>query len=110
MAEDSRSTATPRRRTRKSSGVELTSSESLKEYSSESRGDKDKRYNSIGLSYRFVRVFSWVVLATWGVGFTVDMSGIRQDWNLPPGSWALMTLVAGGLFVGQAIKGKSDDA
>jgi hypothetical protein len=82
-------------------------SESPKESSSESTGDR-REYNTVGLSFRFIRVFSWVVLVTWGVGFTVDMSGLRKDWDMPAGSWALMTLVAGGAFVAQAIKEKND--
>lgn len=106
MSEEERSTSTPRRRARRLSG----------EVSPESAGSSDKKtvsgerkeFNSFGLSFRFVRIFAWVVLVTWAIGFTVDMSGIRKDWDMPAGSWALMTLVAGGTFVAQAIKEKNE--
>lgn len=107
MSEEERSTYTPKRRTKKSSGVVSTLSESSNEPSSERRTDLGI-FNTVGLSFRFIRVFSWVILALFAVGFTVDMSGIRKDWDMPAGIWGLMTLVAGGAFVAQAIKEKRE--
>jgi hypothetical protein len=53
-------------------------------------------------------VFAWAVTCTWAVGFVVDMFDLKKGWDLPAGSWALMTVVGGGAFVVQAIKGKDD--
>lgn len=101
------STSTPKRRAKRSSGVEspVSHGASVKETTT---GDTKKEFNSFGLSFRFVRIFAWVVLVTWAIGFTIDMSGLRKDWDMPAGSWALMTLVAGGTFVAQAIKDKNE--
>lgn len=101
------STSTPKRRAKRSNGVE--SPESPGSSNKETASDEKKEFNSFGLSFRFVRIFAWVVLVTWGIGFSVDMSGLRKDWDMPAGSWALMTLVAGGTFVAQAIKKESGE-
>lgn len=106
MSEEDRSTSTPKRRIKRSSGEE--SQESVGVSDAKTSSEEKKEFNSFGLSYRFVRIFAWVVLVTWGIGFTVDMSGLRKDWDMPAGSWALMTLVAGGTFVAQAIKERNE--
>ncbi len=110
MSEEVQFTSTPKRRVKKSNGAESILSESVKESAKKSTTTTGlpKDFNSVGLSYRFIRVFSWVVLVMFAIGFTVDMSGLRKDWDMPAGIWGLMTLVAGGAFVAQAIKEKRE--
>lgn len=100
MSEEGQYTSTQKRQAKRSSGKGSTSSVSPKE-SSPTKDTED--FNEAGLSFRFIRVFSWTILALFAFGFILDMSGLRKDWDLPAGIWGLVTIVASGSFVLQGL-------
>lgn len=107
MSEEVQSTSTPKRRTRRSSGVESPVSPGVS--AKETVTKRNIERNSSGLQQRFVDVLGWGVFGLWAVGFSVDMLDLKKGWDLPAGIWGLMTIVCGAAFVAQALKKETQE-
>lgn len=100
---------TPRRRTRRSSGVVSPVSDGSASVTPPKRRKGELGRNSSGLQQRFVDVLGWGIFALWAIGFSVDMLDLKKGWDLPAGIWGLMTIVSGAAFVAQALKKETQE-